>query len=65
MTFWEVIWFICQIPLGIAAIGMCCIVGMVAFIAAAFAGYCVWILLTDRDEEKWKIIGRKWHDGDM
>lgn len=62
MSFWEIIWLICKIPLGLAAIGASCIVGMVAFIAASFAGYCTWCVLTDRYEDKWKIIGRKWED---
>ena len=61
MTFWEIIWLICKIPLGLAAIGVSCIIGRVVYIVASFVGYCVWCQLTHTDE-RWNIIGRKWED---
>lgn len=61
--FWEVIKMLCNIPLGIAAICGCVILGMVAFIICSLICYCFWCFVFAKQEPS--IFGRKWEDGDL
>lgn len=57
--FWEIVWGICQLPLGIAAVMASIIVGMVVFLICSFLCYCIWVMILEGKNEKYKIFGRK------
>lgn len=59
MTFWEIIWLICQFPLGVAAVMLSIIAGMAVFLACSFICYCLWAMLFEWNSDKYKIFGRK------
>lgn len=60
MTYWEIIKMLCNIPLGIAAICGCVIVGMVAFVGCSLICYCFWAVRFAKGNES--IFSRKWDE---
>ena len=60
MTFWEVINFLCLLPLGIAKMCGSVILGMAAFMGCSFIGWCIWnMIFADKTPS---IFTRKWED---
>lgn len=62
MGFWDIVWMLCQFPLGVASMFASVIIGMVAFLGCSFICYCLWCMIIDRCSDKYKIFGRKWED---